>query len=44
MFLFFSIAYMEVFGLTRWNSAETHNQNYRSLDRSMIMLAFMCTG
>jgi hypothetical protein len=44
LFLFFSIANMEVFGLTRWYSAETHNQNYRSLDKALVMLAFMSTG
>lgn len=44
LFLFFGIADMEVFGLTRWYSAETHAQNYRSLDKALVMLAFMSTG
>ncbi|KAF8509855.1 Ion transport protein-domain-containing protein [Hysterangium stoloniferum] len=44
LFLFFGILYVEVFGLTRWESAETHNQNYTSLGRALVMLAFMSTG
>ncbi|KAF8321114.1 hypothetical protein DL93DRAFT_1599778 [Clavulina sp. PMI_390] len=44
MFLLFAIADMEVFGLTRWNSSETYNQNFRSLDKALVMLAFMSTG
>jgi hypothetical protein len=44
LFLFFGIAYTEVFGLTRWNLAETHNENYRSLANALVMLAFMSTG
>ncbi|KAF8585271.1 hypothetical protein K439DRAFT_1632798 [Ramaria rubella] len=44
LFLFFAILYVEVFGLTRWESAETHNQNYSSLGKALVMLAFMSTG
>lgn len=44
LFLFFGILYVEVFGLTRWESAETHNENYTSLGRALVMLAFMSTG
>lgn len=44
LFLFFGILYVEVFGLTRWESAETHDQNYFSLGSALVMLAFMSTG
>ena len=44
MFLFFGIAYIEVFGLARWNSGETHYQNYRNFENALVMLAFMSTG
>ena len=44
MFIFFGVAHIEVFGLTRWNSGETHYQNYRNLENALIMLAFMSTG
>ncbi|KIJ40348.1 hypothetical protein M422DRAFT_256903 [Sphaerobolus stellatus SS14] len=44
LFVFFGILYVEVFGLTRWESAETHNENYTSLGRALVMLAFMTTG
>jgi len=44
LFLFFGILDLEVFGLTRWESAETHQQNFSSLGRSLVMLAFMSTG
>ena len=35
---------MEVFGLTRWESAENHSQNYTSIGTALVMLAFMSTG
>lgn len=44
LFIFFGILYVEIFGLTRWESAETHNENYTSLGRALVMLAFMSTG
>jgi voltage-dependent calcium channel len=44
LFLFFGILFVEVFGLTRWESAETPDQNYTSLGRALVMLAFMSTG
>ncbi|KAF8337378.1 Ion transport protein-domain-containing protein [Cantharellus anzutake] len=44
LFVFFGIVYVEVFALTRWNSAETHNQNYTTLPKALVMLAFMTTG
>lgn len=44
VFIFFGILYVEIFGLTRWESAETHNENYTSLGRALVMLAFMSTG
>ncbi|CAE6501684.1 unnamed protein product [Rhizoctonia solani] len=44
LFIFYGIVFMEVFGLTRWDTAETHNQNYSSLGNALLMLAFMSTG
>ncbi|KAG8896276.1 calcium channel protein, partial [Tulasnella sp. 403] len=44
LFLFFAIVSVEVFGLTRWESAETHNQNYRSVANALLMLVFMSVG
>lgn len=44
LFLFFGMLFVEVFGLTRWGSAESRNENYSSLGRAMVMLAFMSTG
>ncbi|KAG9004060.1 calcium channel protein [Tulasnella sp. JGI-2019a] len=44
LFIFFAIVFVEVFGLTRWESAETRNQNYREFSNALIMLAFMCFG
>ena len=43
-FIFFAILYLEVFGMTRWASAETRYQNYNTLGRSIVMLIFMSTG
>ncbi len=44
LFLFFGILALEVFGLTRWENSETHEQNFSSLGRSLLMLAFTSTG
>ncbi|KAG8763613.1 calcium channel protein [Ceratobasidium sp. 423] len=44
LFIFYGIVFMEVFGLTRWDTAETHNQNYSSFGNALLMLAFMSTG
>lgn len=44
MFLFFSILYVEVFSMTKWYSAENRNQNYSSMPKALVMLAFMTTG
>ncbi|KAG1893620.1 Ion transport protein-domain-containing protein [Suillus fuscotomentosus] len=44
LFIFFAIMYMEVFGLTKWYSAETHTQNYQTMGSALVMLAFMSTG
>ncbi|KAI0338514.1 hypothetical protein BDW22DRAFT_1362860 [Trametopsis cervina] len=44
MFLFFSIMYVEVFSMTKWYSAENRNQNYSTLPKTLVMLAFMTTG
>ncbi|KIK93928.1 hypothetical protein PAXRUDRAFT_828487 [Paxillus rubicundulus Ve08.2h10] len=44
LFLFFAIMYMEVFGATKWYSAETSTQNYQTMGSALLMLAFMSTG
>lgn len=44
LFLFFGILWLEVFALTRWGSGENDNQNYQSLSRTLVMMAFMSTG
>lgn len=44
LFIFFAIVYVEVFGLTRWGSGETHTQNYRDFFNALLMLIFMSTG
>ncbi|KAG9050174.1 calcium channel protein [Tulasnella sp. UAMH 9824] len=44
LFIFFAIVFVEVFGLTRWGSGETHTQNYRDFFNALIMLVFMSTG
>ncbi|KAI0321538.1 Ion transport protein-domain-containing protein [Amylostereum chailletii] len=44
LFLFFAILFVEVFSLTKWHSAETRNQNYSTVGKSMVMLAFMTSG
>ncbi|KAF8639058.1 hypothetical protein AX17_001754 [Amanita inopinata Kibby_2008] len=44
LFIFFAILFLEIFGMTKWGSAETRNQNYFTLGSSLVMLAFMSTG
>ncbi|KAF7794178.1 hypothetical protein EIP86_005309 [Pleurotus ostreatoroseus] len=44
LFLFFGILYVEVFSMTKWNTAETRNQNYANMANALVMLAFMTTG
>ncbi|KAM0754891.1 hypothetical protein T439DRAFT_283840 [Meredithblackwellia eburnea MCA 4105] len=44
LFLVWAIFYVEVFGLTRWVNNETHNQNYSSFWRAMVMLVLASTG
>lgn len=45
LFIFFSILYMEVFGLTKEGGANyTRFQNYYTFGNSLVMLAFMSTG
>lgn len=44
MFLFFAILYVEVFSMTKWDSGEQRNQNYSSMPKALLMLAFMTTG
>ena len=43
-FLFFGILFVEIFSLTKWQSAETRNQNYTTLGTALVMLAFMTAG
>ncbi|KAL7278048.1 hypothetical protein ACG7TL_008012 [Trametes sanguinea] len=44
LFLFFAILFVEVFSMTKWNSGETRNENYSSMSKALVMLAFMTTG
>lgn len=44
LFIFFGILFVEVFGLTKWNTAETRVQNYSTMGNALVMLAFMTTG
>ncbi|KAJ6583225.1 hypothetical protein B0H10DRAFT_2340382 [Mycena sp. CBHHK59/15] len=44
LFLFFGILFLEVFALTKWNSAETRSQNFSTMGSSLVMLTFMSTG
>ncbi|KZT03083.1 uncharacterized protein LAESUDRAFT_660488 [Laetiporus sulphureus 93-53] len=44
LFMFFAIMYLEVFSMTKWNSAETPNENYTTMGKALVMLAFMTTG
>lgn len=44
LFIFFSILFLEVFGLTKWGGAETPTTNYSSLGSAMVMLAFQSVG
>ncbi len=43
-FMFFGILFVEAFSLTKWNTAETRNQNYSTMGSALVMLAFMTTG
>jgi hypothetical protein len=44
LFLFFGIIFLEVFGLTKWNSAETHVQNFSTMGSTLVMLMSFSTG
>ena len=44
LFIFFAILFVEVFGLTKWNTAESRNQNYSAMSKALVMLAFMTSG
>ncbi|KPV76292.1 uncharacterized protein RHOBADRAFT_52318 [Rhodotorula graminis WP1] len=44
LFLFYAIFYLEVFGLTRWESAETHLSNYYTFANTLVLLALQSTG
>lgn len=44
LFIFFAILFVEVFSLTKWNTAETRDQNYSTMGNALVMLAFMTSG
>jgi hypothetical protein len=44
LFIFFAILFVEVFSLTKWNTAENRNQNYSTMGSALVMLAFMTSG
>jgi hypothetical protein len=44
LFIFFAILFVEVFGMTKWHTAETRSQNYSTVGSALVMLAFMSTG
>lgn len=44
LFLVFAIAMTQTFGLTRFNSNETNNVNFRSVPKALILLFRMSTG
>lgn len=44
LFVFFAILFVEVFSMTKWNTAETRNENYSTMPKALVMLAFMTTG
>ena len=44
LFLFFAIMYMEVFGLTKWYSAEDSYHNYQTMGMAFLMLVSLSTG
>ncbi|KAJ7243891.1 Ion transport protein-domain-containing protein [Mycena haematopus] len=44
LFLFFGILFLEVFALTKWNSAETRSQNFSTMGTTLVMLTFFTTG
>ncbi|KII90373.1 hypothetical protein PLICRDRAFT_173801 [Plicaturopsis crispa FD-325 SS-3] len=44
LFIFFATLFVEVFSMTKWNSAETRSQNYSTMGSALVMLAFMSTG
>ncbi|KAL0948006.1 hypothetical protein HGRIS_010628 [Hohenbuehelia grisea] len=44
VFIFFAILFVEVFGMTKWSTAETRTQNYTDMGAALVMLAFMSTG
>jgi hypothetical protein len=44
LFLFFGILFLEVFGLTKWNSGENRSQNFSSMGTTLVMLTFFTTG
>ncbi|CEQ42955.1 SPOSA6832_04831 [Sporobolomyces salmonicolor] len=44
LFLVWAIFYIEIFGLTRWETLETHNANYYTFWDTMVMLTLQSTG
>ena len=41
LFLFFAILFVEVFGMTKWNSEENATQNYTSMANALVMLRYV---
>ena len=44
LFIFFSILFVEVFSLTKWNTGKNRNQNYSAMSKALVMLVFMTSG
>lgn len=43
-FLVYVIFYNEIFGLTRWETKETHNANYYTFWSALVLLILQSTG
>jgi hypothetical protein len=44
LFMVWAIAYLEIFSLTRWMANETHNANFTTFGKTLVMLTFMSVG
>ncbi|SCV68841.1 BQ2448_962 [Microbotryum intermedium] len=44
LFIVWALFYIEVFGLTKWNFNETHNANYSTFAKALVLLALQSTG
>ncbi|GEM06733.1 calcium channel subunit Cch1 [Rhodotorula toruloides] len=43
-FLVYALFYLELFGLTRWETKETHNANYYTFWSTLVLLILQSTG